>query len=352
MLYKKAWSIIIILVAISFYGCSKIKVQEDDYLDIEEEPIKQSITLSFAGDVTMGNYIGSIGGGTFDHEFEQQSNNYGYFFDNVKEIFKDDDLSIVNLEGTLTDSNNGNTEKKCAFKGHPSYVNILKEGSIEAVSIANNHSQDYYEKGLNDTKDILDEAGIFYAGLGEKSIIDVKGIKVGFLAYNGWNSNYSQSYLNEIKEDINNIKESGANMVITYFHWGAENDYYPNEVQKNIAHFVLDNGSDLVVGSHPHVLQGIEKYINSKGEDKYIAYSLSNFCFGGNRNPLDKDSMIYQQTYNFEDGELKTIDEPNIIPCSISSTKNRNNYQPTVLEGEEYSRVMDKINKISYELNK
>ena len=70
MLYKKAWSIIIILVAISFYGCSKIKVQEDDYLDIEEEPIKQSITLSFAGDVTMGNYIGSIGGGTFDHEFE------------------------------------------------------------------------------------------------------------------------------------------------------------------------------------------------------------------------------------------------------------------------------------------
>ena len=114
----------------------------------------------------------------------------------------------------------------------------------------------------------------------------------------------------------------------------------------------MDNGSDLVVGSHPHVLQGIEKYINSKGEDKYIAYSLSNFCFGGNRNPLDKDSMIYQQTYNFEDGELKTIDEPNIIPCSISSTKNRNNYQPTVLEGEEYSRVMDKINKISYELNK
>ena len=80
MLYKKAWSIIIILVAISFYGCSKIKVQEDDYLDIEEEPIKQSITLSFAGDVTMGNYIGSIGGGTFDHEFQQQSNNYGYFF--------------------------------------------------------------------------------------------------------------------------------------------------------------------------------------------------------------------------------------------------------------------------------
>ena len=132
--------------------------------------------------------------------------------------------------------------------------------------IANNHSQDYYEKGLNDTKDILDDAGIFYSGLGETSLIDVKGIKIGFLAYNGWDSNYSQSYLNEIKEDINNIKDGGANRVITYLHWGTENDYYPNEVQKNIAHFVLENGSDLVVGSHPHVLQGIEKYRNSKGE--------------------------------------------------------------------------------------
>ena len=343
MLYKRMKYVILLLtVTIFFPGCSKERVQEEKYVEEEKEPTRQSITLSFAGDVTMGNYIGSIGEGTFDHEFEQQNNNYRYFFENVKDIFKDDDLSIVNLEGTLTDSNNGNIDKEFAFKGHPSYVNILKEGSIEAVSIANNHSQDYYQEGLNDTKDILDEAGIFYAGLGERSIIDVKGIKVGFLAYNGWDSNYSQSYLNEIKEDINRSKYDGADMIITYFHWGAENDYYPNEVQKSIAHFVLDNGSDLVVGSHPHVLQGIEKYKNSKGEEKYIAYSLSNFCFGGNRNPLDKDSMIYQQTYNFEDGELKSIEEPNIIPCSISSTKIRNNYQPTVLEGEEYNRVMEK----------
>lgn len=102
-----------------------------------------------------------------------------------------------------------------------------------------------------------------------------------------------------------------------------------------------------MLGSHPHVIQGIEEY---KG--KYIAYSLSNFCFGGNKNPQDKDTFIYKQTFNFEDNKLISINKPEIIPCSISSESNVNNYQPTPLNGTETDRVKNKLKNISEGLNK
>ena len=182
--------------------------------------------------------------------------------------------------------------------------------------------------------------------LNEKSIIEANGIKVGFLAYNGWDSNYNDKFLEGIKTDIAELKKE-ASMVAIYFHWGNERENYPTTTQKNFAHFSIDNGADLVMGSHPHVLQGIESYANKNGEEKIIAYSLSNFSFGGNKNPADKDLMIFQQTFNFEDGKLTGSEKPNIIPCSISSEKNRNNYQPTPLKGDEAQRVLDRIKKYS-----
>jgi len=313
--------------------------------EIEKPAEKKSITISFAGDVTMGNYKGSPYYGTFDNEFQNRGENFGYFFENVKDVFDNDDLSVVNLEGPLTTAQNAKV-KKFAFKGDPSYVNILKSGNIEAVTLANNHSEDYFEEGMNDTKFILDENNIKYFGLGEKAIIDINGIKVGLLGYNGWSENYTKENLDNMKNDIESLKKE-ADMVAVYFHWGVEKSYSPNQIQKDFAHNAIDYGSDLVIGAHPHVLQGIEKY-----NGKYIAYSLGNFCFGGNKNPSDKDTMIYQQTFNFEGNKLVSIDIPNVIPCSISSTKSRNDYKPTILEGSEGERVLNKINSISENLNK
>ena len=105
---------------------------------------------------------------------------------------------------------------------------------------------------------------------------------------------------------------------------------------------LLDNGVDLVLGSHPHRLQGIEKY---KG--RYIVYSMANFCFGGNPNPEDKDSMIFQQTFLIKDGEIQDNDDIKILPASVSGVKNTNNYQPIVLEGKEKTRVLNKILRYS-----
>ena len=322
-----------------------ISTSKQEETVVEEKPIeKKSITISFAGDVTMGNYKGSAYGGTFDNEFKKQGGNYGYFFENVRDIFLKDDLTVVNLEGPLTTATTAKV-KKFAFKGDPSYVNILKEGDIEAVTIANNHSEDYFEQGLNDTKEILSQNNINYFGLGEKSIVDTNGIKVGLLGYNGWPENYTDDKLLAMKQDIEQMKQE-ADMVAVYFHWGQERAYSPNEVQKNFAYDAIDYGADVVVGSHPHVVQGIEVY-----KDKYIVYSLGNFCFGGNKNPGDKDSMIYQQTFNFENNKLVSIDEPNVIPCSISSTSSRNDYRPTILDGSEEERVFEKIKDISMPLN-
>ena len=112
----------------------------------------------------MGNYKGYPYYGTFDNEYQNIGEDFNYFFENLKDVFANDDLSVVNLEGPLTTAQNAKV-KKFAFKGELYYVNILKSGNIEVVTIANNHSEDYFEEGMKDTKFILDENDIKYFGL-------------------------------------------------------------------------------------------------------------------------------------------------------------------------------------------
>lgn len=297
------------------------------------------IIISAAGDCTLGRDSKSIFSGSFDDEFIKQKKDYKYFFKNVKGIFETDDLTIVNFEGTLTNETK-RADKKFAFKGSPSYINILKEGSIEAVNLSNNHTFDYLDKGFKDTVDNLKKGKIIYFGMNKRALTKVKGINIGFLGYNGWM--YNNSMKKTIKKDIKYLKSKGAQLIIVSFHWGDEGKYYPNNIQKKLGRYAIDAGADLVLGHHPHVVQGIENY---KG--KKIVYSLGNFCFGGNKNPPDKDSFIYQQKFKFIKGKLADSKEYNIIPVSVSSVNYRNNYQPTHLEGKEKERVLNKIKRLS-----
>ena len=125
-------------------------------------------------------------------------------------------------------------------------------------------------------------------------------------------------------------------------HWGEEGSYEQTSAQIKMGHYLIDNGVDLVIGTHPHVIQGIEKY-----HDKYIIYSLANFVFGGNPNPKDKDTFIYQQTFTFKDNKLVLDDNINIIPASVSGTTKKNNYQPIIVTGERKEKVLNKIKKYS-----
>ena len=152
----------------------------------------------------------------------------------------------------------------------------------------------------------------------------------------------SSTYEDYLYNGISSLKEQGADVIIASCHWGIEREYYPNDYQRNLAHGLVDAGADLVIGSHPHVLQGVEVY-----NGKVICYSLGNFCFGANRNPNDKNTMIYQQTFTFVDGQMQTDINAGIIPCTLSSTDSCNDFKPTVASDERKQAIIDKVNEYS-----
>ena len=306
-------------------------------------PQEIRITISAAGDVTLGNYYDQSYWGSFRETYDKEQDP-SYFFENVYDIFSADDMTIVNLEGPLTLSEERREEKTYCFSGDPEYVNILTAGSVEAVGMGNNHRQDYLQKGTEDTVKALDEVGITYAydrytGKYETT----QGILIGYVSVSGVGRGANvEKYL---KEGIEALQEEGCDLIIASCHWGVERVYYPDDYQMTLGRKCIDWGADLVIGHHPHVFQGIEEY-----EGKYIVYSLGNFCFGGNRNPEDKDCLIVQQTFTFIDGEKQEETQLKVIPCSVSSVTNRNDYKPTPAEGEEAERILGRLNEYSFGL--
>jgi poly-gamma-glutamate synthesis protein (capsule biosynthesis protein) len=311
----------------------------DEAVEETEDDSVVTITISAAGDVTLGNYLGQEYDGSFDEMYDTVDDG-GYFFQNVYDIFSSDDMTIVNLEGPLTNAEEIRLEKEYVIKGRPEYAKLLTLGSIEAAGMANNHILDYKEEGLADTVKAVEDEGIAYAYDGNLGLYEVKGIKIGFVAI----SQVSRGNAMEktLKNGIEKLKEENADIILALCHWGIEREYYPEEYQQYLGHLCIDWGADVVLGSHTHCLQGIENYNGS-----YIVYSLGNFCFGGNRNPSDKDTMIFQQTYTFVDGEKQEGTDIHVIPCSVSSVTYRNDYQPTPLTGSDSERVINRLNEYS-----
>lgn len=297
------------------------------------EPEIKTIIVSAAGDFTLGfdedyGYYGS-----FVHEADTKG--LEHFVGGLNDVFKNDDFSTVNLETTLTTATQ-KAQKKFRFKGDPEYAKILSMAGIEAVNLANNHIYDYLEQGYQDTIASLDKEDIGYFGYEHKYVTEIKGIKIGALGYEGWRD--TEQIRNQIKNDIQSLRDEGVRLILVHFHWGVEKQYVPIESQQTLARYTIDAGADLILGHHSHVVQGIEEY-----NDKFIVYSLGNFMFGGNKNPSDKDTFVFQQKFYFEDGELLDIKEIDIIPFSISSVKDRNDFRPTMLTGTEHDRVHAKI---------
>ena len=301
-----------------------------------------SLTLSVVGDCTLGTDE------TFNYDTSLNAyyENYGsaYFLQNVKSIFSQDDLTIANFEGTLTESD-AREDKTFAFKGPASFTSILTDGSVEAVNTANNHSHDYGDQSYEDTMTALDAAGIVHFGYDETAVMDVKGIKVGMVGIYELKDHLEREQ--QLKDNIAKVKADGAQLIVVIFHWGNETETVPDSNQTTLGRLAIDEGADLVCGHHPHVLQGIETY---KG--KNIVYSLGNFCFGGNSSPSDMDTMIYQQTFTITSEGVQADNVTNVIPCSISSAayEGYNNYQPTPAEGDEAARILAKINERSADI--
>ncbi len=296
------------------------------------EPQPEVFTLTFAGDCTFGStmanwyapygFILTVG------------DNYDYPFQNVLEYFENDDFTMVNLEGPLCDEGNP-VQKKHTFHGPTSYVNHLTENSIEAVTIANNHSYDYGKNGYTSTVQALEGAGVPYVAENSSTIVTTEsGLTIGIYAavYNTWD-------MEDMRQEIAVLVEE-AELVIYAVHWGTEGSYRPVKSQVDLAHELIDMGVDIIYGSHPHVLQNVEEYNGG-----IIYYSLGNFCFGGNLYPQDLDSAVLQQTVIREPDGTVHLGELTMIPCSVSSVPIRNNFQPTPFEEgtEDYERAMSKL---------
>lgn len=311
------------------------------------EPLPENrltkITVSAAGDCTLGFDYRYPVSGRFDTVMKSMKYDYGYCFSKVSPIFSADDLTIVNLETTLTKANkrlDKGTGRAYWFKGDPAYTQILQKGSVEAAFFANNHGYDYGAVGFKDTLNNLEQAGIIAFGYDRKIVTNIKGINVALLGYNM--VDYIEKGVKasgvgaRIAQDIKAVKDNNqANLVIVNCHWGIEGKQQADKWQVAVAHSAIDSGADLVLGHHPHVIQGVESYNN-----KMIVYSMGNFCFGGNLNPKDKDTFIYQQTFLFN-SEKQCVDysKAKVIPCLLSSSQNRNDYCPMPVDGEIAQRI-------------
>jgi poly-gamma-glutamate synthesis protein (capsule biosynthesis protein) len=312
---KKALLVRITLIALTFTFLSLSQAGTYQCAFTRDAPVK--VTLTFGGDCTFGCGKGFAYKGSFDEMFDSMG--ASYFFSGIKEFYRDD-VTMVNFEGTLTNAADA-AEKPFVFRGRPAYAKILASGSVELVTIANNHSKDYLKQGFLDTIKYL-AAYVGVSGYERMPVVTVKGVKIGFASNVGWRFGASQKMF--IRQAVESLRAKSADLIVFNYHWGEEGCYHSNATQRAIAHYCIDQGADLVIGHHPHVAQEMETY---KG--KQIAYSLGNLVFGGNQNPRDKKCLIFRQIYYF-DLQTRTVvsEEHAAIPYLVSSQTGRNDYHP------------------------
>ena len=298
----------------------------------ETEAQEECFLLTLAGDCTLGNEPA--------HDYapyafrNQVGEDYGYPFANVIDYLESDDFTLVNLEGVLCEGGHA-ANKEYTFRGSPSYVKILTENSVEAVTLANNHTLDFGRSGYDSTTTALEEAGLPYVERDGSALVTTEsGLTIGL---------YAVAFTLD-EEDMAaafaDLRERGAEIILFAAHWGTEYSYTPGSEQQRMAYAAIDAGADIVYGAHPHVLQPIEEYNGG-----IIFYSLGNFCFGGNMYPRDHDSVLVQQEVIRKPDGSVCLGELTVIPVSISSVSGRNNYQPTPYEpgSAEYDRVLEKL---------
>ena len=296
------------------------------------EPPQTSFVLTFTGDCTLGSLPSLF---TVDQCFVPTvGEDYGYCFRNFAEVFAADDLTMINLESVF--ANQGvPSEKLFAFRGPTEYINILTSSSVEAVTLANNHTMDFGAEGYESTKQTLESGNVTYVEQDGSAIYTTEGgLVVGL---------YAAAFVRDnadMRQEIDSLKQRGAQIIVAAIHWGEEGYYRPIPAQTSWAHDLIDAGADIVWGNHPHTLQPIEYY-----KDGVIFYSLGNFSFGGNNFPLDLDAAVLQQEVVLDENGNATLGELTIIPCSISSMPVQNNFQPTPYEegSPEYLRAMSKL---------
>lgn len=290
----------------------------------------EPVVLLFGGDLVLSNHVEPL----IQEDASQ-------FFENWNKIGPFD-LFMVNLEHPITTAES-KVKKQFNFKLHPRHTSVLTSAGISIVNAANNHVADYGAEGILQTMEHLSDAGIRYVGIGKTvvearkpAIIETRGLTIAFLGYYGVGEaryEYDGAAVAPRKakfilEDVRGLKGK-VDFIVVNFHWGTELADRPEQSQIDLARRVIDAGADLIIGHHPHVLQGIEQY---KG--KTIAYSLGNFIFGGNSRHTYETAVLRVKL-----SPLGAVGE--IVPVSV------NQWRPEPAVGGAKAKVLAMVEERS-----
>lgn len=294
-------------------------------------PILEPITLIFTGDVIPARSVNAT---------MTKLNSFTYPFEKTADFLKEPDLTIINLEAPLVD-NCPVTETGMVFCGNKRFVEGLTFAGIDVATLANNHSTNYGKDGIDQTVELLSQNNILVTGVHNIAYKETKGIKFSFLGYNGVNPlspEISSINKDEISRQISEARTL-SDFVVVMYHWGREYSSSPvidNSIANfdpiEIGRFTIDSGADLVVGNHPHWVQGYEIY---KG--KPIFYALGNF--------------IFDQMWSYET-KIGALLKVNLNGKSVSSftlhpIKIENYSQPNFLEGDEKDAILNKMSPLN-----
>ena len=333
---------------------------QDESGKLESEPGENDsneCSLLFAGDIYFSNHVLNA--------YDRVGGIGGVRGESLRETIAESDIFMANLEFPFSDRGTQAADKQFTFRVSPSRVSILQEIGPDIVTVANNHALDYGTDALLDTCDTLDSAGILHVGAGKNleeakqpQIIEKNGKKIGFLGASrvfptgGWAAGSSHPGMfsaydtASVVQEIQKVKKE-CDYLVVYVHWGIERNTQPEAYQREMGHQYIDAGADLVIGHHSHRMNPIEAY---KG--KYICYSLGNFSFAGNSRPDDMDTYIFQQRFRvYPDGTAENADM-RIIPCSISSQENVNDFKPTPKDADGAAALLARLDKLNAQFEK
>lgn len=264
----------------------------------ESRPLK----LLFGGDLMFDRHI---------RLNAQREGNYDFIFSDLKELFFDYDLVVANLEGPITDHNSVSlgtipgSPENFIFTFDPQVGQVLASHNIRAVCLGNNHILNFGQEGLASTKHYLGQNEVDFFGFagddGERTLVkELDGFRLGFVNYN----QFITGGLAAAKEDIERLLPD-TDWLILYAHWGNEYQPYPQEEIKALAHQFIDQGVDLIIGSHPHVVLPQEEY-----QGKMIYYSLGNFVFDQYFSPETMTGVLVEVVIDTDERKIETREWP------------------------------------------
>lgn len=285
------------------------------------ESEEDQLTVVVAGDVSLARAVNAR---------LVREGGEGEIFGEVKEILESADLAMVNLEGPLLE-NCPVTSEGMKLCGSSRNVAGLVEAGVDVVSLANNHAGDFGEAGLRETEQLLMEEGIFSVKNGEMVIREIKGLRVAVVGFNLVGRKAGDEELAKVFE----MARERADLVVGFFHWGREYTAGPTVRQREVARLVIDEGADLVVGSHPHWVQAVEIY-----RGKLIVYSHGNLVFDQLWSEETREGVMGK--YVFDGDELVGV---NWVPVYIEK-----DFIPVVANGSRRERILTRMRDASKKL--